>query len=165
MSIFVIICYSIIGCMALAGFIFGLVKVITPIISGCLSLLVLFMLKKWAFGFLFKWAFFGGENIGARIVVIVLTVIALMLLFRWLLLALKIISKIPIISSANRILGLAAGLLEGIMIVWIIFYVMQLFPYVEMFSTGISQVQNAQFLNLLLEKNLIQYLMETFTYV
>ena len=63
MGLFIIICYGILIGMAIIGFFRGMVRVLAPIVSGLLSIILMLLLKNWAFGFLFRWAFFQGEHI------------------------------------------------------------------------------------------------------
>lgn len=163
MDIFVVICYLILIIMTAYGLRFGMVKVLTPIVSGLLSLTVMLMLKSWAFGFLFQWAVFRGEHILPRIVVIILVFILGMLLFRFVVTSLNLLSKLPIIHGLNRICGGILGLAEGIIIVWLLLYFVFLFPQVTFFRIAYNQIRDIPFLLFLYENNLVKFLIEQFT--
>ena len=67
MEVFVVICYGILIVMPILGLSLGMVRLLTPLVSGILSLLLMLLLKNWAFGFLFQWAVFQEEHILSRI--------------------------------------------------------------------------------------------------
>lgn len=68
---------------------------------------------------------------------------------------LGIVSKIPILSGINRVLGLFAGGIYGLILVWIVFYVIALCGTSETGRTLISYIYQNPFLTALYENNLI----------
>lgn len=68
---------------------------------------------------------------------------------------LGIVSKIPIIKGANRSLGLLAGGVYGLIIVWIIFCVVTIGAASEFGAVIISYIYEDRFLTYLYENNLI----------
>lgn len=165
MEVFVVICYGILIVMTVLGFSLGMVRVLTPLVSGILSLLLMLLLKNWAFGFLFQWAVFQGEHILARIVVILLAFVLGSLLFHWIVKALCLLTKLPIIHGLNRILGAVAGFVEGIMMVWLILFFIAVFPNVLVFQLYYEQLVTVPFLSFLYENNFVEFLMELFTQI
>ena len=163
MGLFIIICYGILIGMAIIGFFRGMVRVLAPIVSGLLSILLMLLLKNWAFGFLFRWAFFQGEHILARIVVVLLVFILGSLLFRWIIKVLDLLTRLPVIHSFNRILGAAAGAFIGIMILWLVMFFICSFPHVIWFQNAYSQICTNTFLMFLYDHNFVQFLMKLFT--
>ena len=144
MEVFVVICYGILIVMTILGFSLGMVRVLTPLVSGIMSLLLMLLLKNWAFGFLFQWAVFQGEHILSRIVVILGS-----LLFRWVVKALCLLTKLPIIHGLNRILGAAAGFFEGTMLIWLIMFFIATFPAVSFSQLCYGQIAAVPFLSFL----------------
>ena len=165
MEVFVVICYGILIVMTILGLSLGMVRVLAPLVSGILSLLLMLLLKNWAFGFLFQWAFFQGEHILSRIVVILLAFVLGSLLFRWVVKALCLLTKLPIIHGLNRILGAATGFFEGTMIVWLIMFFIATFPTVSFSQLCYGQIVAVPFLSFLYENNFVKFLMELFTQI
>lgn len=64
-----------------------------------------------------------------------------------------IISKIPVISGINRICGLFAGMVNGILLVWVAFYIIALFGASEKGAALISYIYESRFLTYLYEHN------------
>ena len=162
MNVYATIFYTILIMAAVYGLYQGLVKTVQPIITYIFSFIVMFFLKSWTLGFIFKWALFSGENVIARVIVVLLFFFGGSLLFRWIFNVLDIISKLPVIRGFNRILGLAFGTLEGLLIVWLIMYVTELFPTTPMFASCITDIQGMPLLPLLYENNLVKQLIELF---
>lgn len=65
------------------------------------------------------------------------------------------IEKLPLIGLANRILGLAAGAANGLLIIWLAFYLVAVMCTTEWGSDIISQIYANEFLIYLYENNLI----------
>lgn len=107
---------------AICGWKRGFVKMLIPILSWLFTIVLLMLLKDWLLAFLFQWAIFQGEYILARIVVVLLLYLLGRLALRWVFGALKILTKLPIIHGLNKILGLFAGIAEGLLIAWLLFY-------------------------------------------
>jgi len=67
----------------------------------------------------------------------------------------KIIAKIPIIKGINRLLGLGAGFISALIIVWIGFFLVFLFVGDELGNTIMLQIEDSRFLTLLFETNFL----------
>jgi len=65
------------------------------------------------------------------------------------------IAKLPLIGFANRILGLAAGAANGLLIIWIGFYLVAVLCATELGSTIITQIYANEFLTYLYENNIV----------
>ena len=65
------------------------------------------------------------------------------------------IGNLPIIGFANRMLGLAAGAANGLLIVWIAFYLVAVLCTTELGSNIIAQIYANEFLTYLYENNLV----------
>lgn len=82
------------------------------------------------------------------------------LIFAWILVhiisqVLGIVSHIPIIKGINRLLGLFAGGIKGLLLVWLGFYIIALCSTGETGSTLVSYIHDNQFLTFLYENNLV----------
>lgn len=65
------------------------------------------------------------------------------------------IGKLPLIGFANKMLGLAAGAANGLLIVWIAFYLVSLLCATEIGSAIVTQIYANEFLVYLYENNLV----------
>lgn len=161
MNILLIIICAIILILSIYGYRKGFVKMLVPMVSAFLSLIVLFMLKDWLFAILFQWAIFQGEYVLTRIVLILLIFGIVTWAFKWLLKVLHVLTKLPIIHGLNKLLGLGIGLIEGFLVVWLLLYIIQIRQGV-LFGFDIEAlVDQNEFLQFLYLNNLVEYLMNT----
>ena len=161
MNILLIIICAIILILSIYGYLKGFVKMLVPMVSAFLSLIVLFMLKDWLFAILFQWAIFQGEYVLTRIVLILLIFGIVTWAFKWLLKVLHVLTKLPIIHGLNKLLGLGIGLIEGFLLVWLLLYIIQIRQGV-LFGFDIEAlVDQNEFLQFLYLNNLVEYLMNT----
>lgn len=65
------------------------------------------------------------------------------------------VAKLPLIGFANKVLGLAAGAANGLLIVWIGFYLAAALCTTELGSTIITHIYASEFLTYLYENNLV----------
>lgn len=75
---------------------------------------------------------------------------------------LGIVSKIPVLSGANKTLGLFAGALQGLLIVWVAFYFIAICSASEAGTVLVSYIYDNVFLTFLYENNLIVTLINIF---
>lgn len=75
---------------------------------------------------------------------------------------LDIVSKIPILKGVNKTLGAAAGLLQGLIIIWLFFYLLTLFQNVGWGEMLLSMIQESRFLTVLYENNILLYIITLF---
>lgn len=69
------------------------------------------------------------------------------------------IGKLPLIGFANRILGLVAGAANGLLIVWIAFYLVSLFGATELGSGILTYINANEFLVYLYENNVVRFIL------
>ena len=139
----------------------GFVKMLVPIVSGMISLIVFFLMKDWVLGFLFRWTIFQGEHILARIVVILLIYLLGTLAFKWLIGMLQLLTKLPLVHGINKLSGLLLGIIEGFLAVWLILYLIQVNEGSFLGMDAAASIQGSTFLNFLYLHNLIGHLMTT----
>lgn len=84
-----------------------------------------------------------------------LTLIAAVLIFRWLRFALRLIDKIPILSGINRFFGIIAGALKGLLLTWIGFALIAAFAGTAWGKFLISYIYEAPVLTWLYDNNMI----------
>ncbi len=66
-----------------------------------------------------------------------------------------IISMLPVIHQANKVLGLAVGLLEGILFVWVFFVLLTAFGSQSWAAQALADIGNSRFLSFLYDNNYI----------
>lgn len=90
-------------------------------------------------------------NAGVFIIVFLIISIALGVIC----IALDILSKLPIINGLNKTAGLLAGLIQGIIVVWIGFLVLTAFAGTAMGQKMFGLINDSTFLSLLYNNNLL----------
>ncbi|MCI9176077.1 MAG: CvpA family protein [Lachnospiraceae bacterium] len=90
----------------------------------------------------------------------ILTFILISILLGFLIHVLDIIAKLPGIDTINHAGGLAVGLLEGLVVVWILFLVITLCQGSEWGGQMMDEIQNNPLLELLYENNLLEQIFE-----
>ena len=68
---------------------------------------------------------------------------------------LGIVSHIPILKGVNRFTGMLAGLMQGLLIVWIAFYIVALCSAGETGRVIVSYINQSAFLKELYENNIL----------
>lgn len=69
--------------------------------------------------------------------------------------AIKLIAKAPMLGSANRAVGLVFGAFEGLMIVWVVMYVIAVFGASEFGQNMMAQIDSNMVLRFLYDHNQI----------
>lgn len=87
-----------------------------------------------------------------------LSFIVVMILLMVLVHMLDIIAKLPVLNSINHIGGLAIGLVQGIIIVWILLFIIELCRTSSWGNQMMESIYGNAFLKLLYENNLIEQL-------
>ncbi len=87
-----------------------------------------------------------------------LSFIIILILLSMLVHFLDLIAKLPVLKSINRIGGLAVGVFEGVVVVWILFIVVLLCQGSEFGRDMMSSIQGDFFLKWLYENNIIEQL-------
>lgn len=66
-----------------------------------------------------------------------------------------IVSRLPVIRQANKIGGLALGLVEGLIAVWILFVIITACGSMEWAADAMADINNSKFLSMLYENDII----------
>lgn len=100
------------------------------------------------------------------IAVLLLLVTGILLhLFGILMKSLKAIAGLPVISLLNRLLGLAAGIVEVIVAAWIMYCIIRAFPTGEFGTRIMTWTYESKWLTKLYESNCITQWLESFSEV
>ena len=86
----------------------------------------------------------------------ILSFIVVGILFCVLIHFLDIITKLPVLNSINHMGGLVAGLLEGVVVVWILFFVIALSQGSEFGNQMMESIHENAFLRFLYDNNMIE---------
>lgn len=94
-----------------------------------------------------------------NIIACVITFVLVTLVLRILVNLLDIVAKLPVLNTMNRLGGTIAGAAEGIIVVWILFFVITLCQSSELCQGLMEDIQRNSILNILYENNLVQYIL------
>lgn len=94
-------------------------------------------------------------NICLNIISIVFVAVVLYIIMKLFLGALNIVSKLPIISTVNRICGLAIGGAKGIFVVWFVGIILMFFYYNEAFQQFFILLEKSHVTMFLYHHNLL----------
>lgn len=83
------------------------------------------------------------------------TFVLLSIILRLVIGLLDIVAKLPVINGANRLLGAALGLLQGLMIVWLLMFLVTIACTSEIGQTMLKSIEKNAFLTFLYQHNLI----------
>jgi uncharacterized membrane protein required for colicin V production len=90
-------------------------------------------------------------NAIAFVVTLLLAIIALAILC----FALNLLAKLPLLKQVNATAGLAAGVLEGLLIVWILFVILTMFAGSDFGSKALAMISENPLLDFLYKNNLV----------
>lgn len=145
MSFFDISLIIIVGIFALAGVWFGLVHTLGSLAGTVLGVFLATRYYEPAANWLISTTGWGANFSKVLIFIIVFFIInRLVGLVFWLLdKVLSVITRLPFISGINRFLGLIFGVLEGMIVIGMVFYFIARFPLGEKFMTALASSQIA----------------------
>lgn len=97
----------------------------------------------------------------ARIVInalsFVVTFILLLIGLRILCMVLDVISKLPVINQINKLTGLIAGFVKGMIVIWLLSIVLLMFSGTELGKSCFEMINESSFLGLIYNNNFILY--------
>ena len=157
MDLLLIVVLILLGCFGLHGYLRGLVRMVFSLAAVTLAVL----LASWAapyteqflrtqtplYGFIQEKCM----DVVSWTLTFVLVAAALGMLARFL----DIIAKLPGIGGVNHIGGLAVGLVEGLLVVWIMFYAIALCQGSEWGVELMESIQKDPFLKFLYDNNIL----------
>lgn len=128
----------------------GLVESVIGIVSSILGMIVLVIMVK-GIG-----SFMQGSYMNVILALVLLAVIQLASkVIRLILNSAKLVSKLPLVSWANKLSGAVLGVVQGIFFFWIIFILLGLFDFAQTNEWIIQQVADNALLTLLYRSNLL----------
>ena len=90
-------------------------------------------------------------NAIAFVISLILAIIGLIVLC----FALNLLTKLPLLKQVNTTAGLAIGLVEGVLVVWILFVILTMFAGSEFGSKALALISENPLLNFLYKNNLV----------
>lgn len=97
-----------------------------------------------------------------RVISFVLVLLIAVISFHLLLVVLKVVEKLPLIGGINRLLGLFAGLVKGILIIWLAFAIIAMAGTTDIGIALISYIYESPLLIWVYENNFVLTLLMTF---
>ncbi len=112
---------------AVRGYKRGFVTTIRKIVASILAIMFVYLLNTWAMESLLATLVTDYMIVVVRIILCVATYIILFLLFKAIFTSLQILSKLPIVRGLNKLLGLLAGAVYGVILIGIIWWAFSCF--------------------------------------
>lgn len=97
-----------------------------------------------------------------RVISFVLVLLIAVISFHLLSVVLKVVEKLPLIGEINRLLGLFAGLVKGILIIWLAFAIIAMAGTTDIGIALISYIYESPLLIWVYENNFVLTLLMTF---
>ncbi len=95
------------------------------------------------------------SNIAINAISFVITFVVLIIILRILSTVLNIISKLPILNQINKLAGLLAGGVHGLIIIWVLFILLTIFSGTKLGRECFTMMNESVFLSTLYDNNLI----------
>ena len=147
MSLFDVVLLIIIGGFGLFGLWFGLVHTLGSLIGTILGVFLATRFYAPVAGWLMSLTGWSGNFAKVLVFIVAFLVINRLVGFAFYLIdrLLGIITRLPFINSLNRLLGLAFGVLEGVIVLGILFYFINKFPLWPTLTNALLQSKVALF--------------------
>ncbi len=107
--------------LAIRGFKKGFVNMLGEIAASVLSIVFVIILNQWALDALLMTLWADYMIVIVRVVLCIALYAAAFFVLRAVIMSLRLVTKLPIIRSVNKFLGLLAGTIYGLLLVGIIF--------------------------------------------
>lgn len=101
-------------------------------------------------------------DLAMRVISFVLVLLIAVISFHLLSIVLKVVEKLPLIGGINRLLGLFAGLVKGILIIWLAFAIIAMAGTTDIGIVLISYIYESPLLIWAYENNFVLTLLMTF---
>lgn len=101
-------------------------------------------------------------DLAMRVIAFVLVLLIALISFHLLSVVLRVVEKLPLIGGVNRMLGLFAGLVKGILIIWLAFAIIAMAGTTGIGIALISYIYESPLLVWIYENNLVLTLLMTF---
>ena len=90
-------------------------------------------------------------NAIAFVVTLILAIIALAILCK----TLDLLAKLPLLKQINAVAGLGAGVVEGLLLVWILFVILTMFAGSEFGRSSLEMIAENPLLDFLYKNNMV----------
>lgn len=94
-------------------------------------------------------------NVTINAIAFVVTLLVAIIALTVLCFTLNLLAKLPLLKQVNVTAGLAAGVLEGLLIVWILFVVLTMFAGTDFGSESLAMISENPLLDFLYKNNLV----------
>jgi len=94
-------------------------------------------------------------NLVLNILAFLVTLLVSWIIIRLIFGALSVFTSLPIIGGVNRLLGLAAGFVQGVLIVWVLFLIISLFASTPAGKTLMDEINRTPVLEMLYNTNFL----------
>lgn len=98
------------------------------------------------------------SNICINIISMILVGAGLIIIFKVIIGMLDIVTHLPVISTFNRLGGLAVGFCEGVLVIWLLFVVAVLFCSGDKLQWFYTSLPQSKIASILFEKNILMYM-------
>lgn len=151
----IVVAFLIVG--AVTGFKRGLVEETMRLVTSILGIVVLVILAKGIGNFI------QGSYMNVLMALILLVLVRIFHRIGKLILdSCKLVSKLPVIHSMDKVAGLLLGMLEILVFVWLVFIVVGVTDTLELQSWFMTQVKGSMLLSILYETNVLVLLLQNF---
>lgn len=132
----------------------GLVESVIDTVSFVIGMVVLVILVKGVGSFM------QGSYANVILALVLLVVIQIVSkIIRLVLSSAKLVSKLPLVSWANKLTGAVLGVVQGIFFFWIVFILLGLFDFSQTNEWIMQQVADNALLTLLYRSNLLVHIL------
>lgn len=140
----------ILASMAIKGYRNGLIQEILSVAALGVAIIALALIASAIGNYL-------SDKFGDMLIAIVFFVILMLVtnISKLIVMPVRFLSRLPVLNWVNKITGLAAGLLKGILCVWVIFIVVDKFSFLKIFQYFILNIESNAFLAFLHQNNYI----------
>lgn len=153
MNIVLLIVLIIIVCTAINGYKKGMIDELISLVALIAGIVLLAIVASVIGNYITKQT--SNMVIG---IVLFIAIVILMQIAQFISKGLRLIFHLPIINGVNKIAGLALGALEGIIMLWIVFIILQFFTFGTIGLKILEGVQESAFLTYLYQNNYISHL-------
>lgn len=94
-----------------------------------------------------------------NIMVHIIILIIVFLIIKIIVAATDIIGSLPVINQANHVLGVIAGIAEGVIVIWFVFALISLIARTDYGTTLLSYINNSRILTWLNDNNIIAHVL------
>ena len=152
LNLLLVIMAAVLICMVMDGYKKGMVKSLISLISLLITCVVLFLIGNGLS------SYFDGKIFNVILTILLLAAIGLVHhLLNIVFFSAKMIVKLPIVHSLDKLLGIVVGILETVLIVWTI-YAFNIFR--DLGQVIVDYTRDSRILTCLYENNYLAYLVE-----